>query len=71
MSAVIIKGRFGRVARFAPPASPKARKSFGRMARSLASLLHFPTAGLYNGQHAAAALQIEALSGRRRDLMTP
>ena len=69
MSAVIIKGRFGRAARSMPPTS-KARTSFGRMARGLASLLHFPTSGLYNGQHAAAALQIEALSGRRRDLMT-
>jgi hypothetical protein len=37
------------------------------MARSLASLLHFPTSGLYTGQHAAAALQIEFLSPRRKD----
>ena len=67
MSALIIKGRFGRATRFAAPTSPKARRSLSSMARGLASLLHFPTAGLYNGAHAAVALQIESLSGRRQD----
>ena len=67
MSAVIIRGRFERAARFAPP-SPKARRSsLGRMARNLASLLHFPTSGLYTAQHAAAALQIEYLHPRRKE----
>lgn len=68
MSAVIIRGRFGEAARFAPPA-PKARRSssFGRMARSLASLLHFPASALYTAQHAMAALQIEYLSPRRKE----
>ena len=67
MSAVIIRGRFHRSSGFAPPSSKARRSPLGRMARGLASLLHFPTSGLYAGQHAAAALQIEYLSPRRKE----
>ena len=67
MSAVIIRGRFGRAARFAPPSPKQRRSSLGRMARGLATLLPFPASGLYTAQHAAAALQIEFLSPRRKE----
>jgi len=66
MSAVIIRGRFEQASRIGAPAARTGRRSLGRMARNLASLLHFPTSGLYRGQDAAAALQIEYLSPRRR-----
>jgi len=67
MSAVIIRGRFAEATRLAGPQARSRRSPFGRVARSLASLLHFPAAGLYSAQHAAAALQIEYLSPRRKE----
>lgn len=67
MSAVIIRGRFGRAAHFAPPISKARRSALGRVAHGLASLLHFPASGLYTAQHAAAALQIEYLHPRRKE----